>query len=65
MIRDLVIAALALAAIVVPVATVPECAHEGSQQTVCVWDAQTRGNGEGQSFVKVGNVYVPFGGYAK
>ena len=29
----------------------PPCVEEDSTATVCAWNAQTRGNGEGYSFI--------------
>lgn len=31
--------------------------EDGAGQDVCHWDAETRGNGEGKSFVKVGETF--------
>ena len=31
--------------------------EDGYGQDLCYWDAETRGNGEGESFVKVGETY--------
>ena len=32
----------------------PPCDFEDSTGTVCFWDASSRGNGQGQSFIVVG-----------
>lgn len=37
---------------------VEPCEHEYSEdQTVCSWNSSTQGNGEGRSFIKLGDVY--------
>ena len=53
---------VALVVLLVPapgVYRIPSCIEEdGSGQAVCLWDARTRGNGEGTSFLKIGHRYI-------
>lgn len=58
--KTLTIAALALIAICSPVASFPPCPTEDSNS--CYWDADTRSNGKGRSFIALADysvIYLP------
>ena len=51
-------AALAFAAFMMLVTTLPACPTEDSAN--CYWDAETRSNGKGSSFIDVGGLLIHF-----
>lgn len=41
---------------------IPSCDSESPTQTICYWNAETQGNGEGNDFYKFCNIYILIGG---
>lgn len=40
-------------------AVLPPCPTEDVTGTICAWDASTSGNGQGISFLVLGDFYIP------